>query len=101
MEQNDIIQALLSDPERLSAAIGAVSSVFGKPNEENKEKEKEEAKELADPPAPAKSSGKTADGIALLRALKPFLPKEKQDRVDRAVKMLALADLASNFKDIL
>ena len=101
MEQNDIIQALLSDPERLSAAIGAVSSVFGRQSGIDKEKEKEEPEEQSDAPAPVKSSGKTADGIALLRALKPFLPKEKQERVDRAVKMLALADLASNFKDIL
>ena len=99
MEQNDIIRELLSDPERLSAAIGAVSSVFGRQGEEEKDATKEQTE--ASPAPPAKSSGKTADGIVLLRALKPFLPKEKQDRVDRAVKMLALADLASNFKDIL
>ena len=99
MEQNDLIQALLSDPERLSAAVGAISSVFGRQSEEEKDGAKEQTE--ASPAPPAKSSGKTADGIALLRALKPFLPKEKQDRVDRAVKMLALADLASNFKDIL
>ena len=99
MEQNDVIQALLSDPERLSAAIGAVSSVFGK---SDAAKEKEEREPPSAPAAPpVKASGRTSDGIALLRALKPFLPEEKRERVDRAVKMLTLADLASNFKDIL
>ena len=96
MDQNDILQALLSDPERLSAAISAVGSVFG--NRDGKESEAQ-----AETPAEDKQINaiKSSDGIALLRALKPFLSKERQDRVDRAVKMLALADLASGFKDIL
>ena len=99
MDQNsDILQTLLSDPERLSAAISAVSSVFGSqngPGDVNKEPPPPETD------APSVSVIKSSDGIALLRALKPFLPKEKQERVDRAVRMLALADLASGFKDIL
>ena len=97
MDQNDMLQALLSDPERLSAAITAVSSVFGGKSDTGGEpaepKEQPDEKESV-------SVIKSSDGIALLRALKPFLPKEKQDRVDRAVKMLALADLASGLKDI-
>ena len=97
MDQNDMLQALLSDPERLSAAISAVSSVFGSQNGADGEKNGS-----GEPPAQKESVSviKSSDGIALLRALKPFLSKEKQDRVDRAVKMLALADLASGFKDI-
>ena len=94
---NDALQALLSDPERLSAAINAVGSVLGN---QSGEKEPEPP---AEPPTEEKrmTAIKSSDGIALLRALKPFLSKERQDRVDRAVKMLALADLASGFKDIL
>ncbi len=97
MDQNsDVLQALLSDPERLSAAISAVGSVLG--NQSGKESGPQ-----AEAPAEEKRAAaiKSSDGIALLRALKPFLSKERQDRVDRAVKMLALADLASGFKDIL
>lgn len=97
-QNNDVIQALLSDPEKLSAAISVLGSVFGPQNGAEEEK-----RDPDEPPAEKEpvSVIKSSDGIALLRALKPFLPKEKQDRVDRAVKMLALADLASNFKDIL
>lgn len=86
MEKADILSDLLSDPEKLSAAVGAVSSMMGKPRGDAEEKPK--------PPA------KQSDAVVLIQALKPFLSAERKAKADRAIKLLTLAELASGIQDI-
>ena len=92
MEQSgDLLTALLSDPEKLSVAVSAVSSMLGSSNTADGAKEAE-----VKPKVPEKQS----DGAALIKALKPFLSKERQQRADKALRLLTLASLANEFKDI-
>lgn len=87
----DILSALLSDPEKLSAAVSAVSSMLG-----NSSPPGDGGEEIKKPALPEKQS----EGAALLKALKPFLSPERQARADKAVRLLTLAALASEFKDL-
>jgi hypothetical protein len=92
MEQSgDLLSALLSDPEKLSAAVNAVSSMLGDSKKPDGEKDTE-----VKPRLPEKQS----DGAALIKALKPFLSKERQERADKALRLMTLASLASEFKDL-
>ena len=86
----DILSALLSDPEKLSAAVSAVSSMLGNSSPS------EGGEEIKKPALPEKQS----DGAALLKALNPFLSPERQVRADKAIRLLSLAALASEFKDL-
>ena len=90
-KEGDILSALLSDPEKLSAAVSAVSSMLGG----------SAARDGADkadkkPVLPERQS----DGAALIKALKPFLSKERQERADKALRLLTLSSLATEFKDL-
>lgn len=87
----DILSALLSDPEKLSAAVAAVSSMLGNPSPSD-----DGGEDTKKPALPEKQS----EGAALLKALKPFLSPERQKRADKAIRLLSLASLASEFKDI-
>ena len=90
-QSGDGLSALLSDPEKLSAAGSAVSSMLGNasPSEHGEETVKK-------PALPEKQS----EGAALLRALKPFLSSERQQRADKAIRLLTLAALAAEFNDL-
>ncbi len=87
----DVLSALLSDPEKLSAAVAAVSSLLGNPSPSD-----DGGEDTKKPALPEKQS----EGAALLKALKPFLSPERQKRADKAIRLLSLAALASEFKDI-
>ena len=87
----DVLSALLSDPEKLSAAVAAVSSMLG-----NSSPSDNGGEDIKKPALPEKQS----EGAALLKALKPFLSPERQQRADKAIRLLSLAALASEFKDL-
>lgn len=90
-QSGDILSALLSDPEKLSAAVSAVSSMLGNSSPSGGGEE-----EVKKPALPEKQS----EGAALIKALKPFLSRERQERADKAIRLLSLASLASEFKDL-
>lgn len=86
MENADVLSELFSDPEKLSAAVSAVSSMLGGERREQ---------------APnVKLPGKRSDSAELIRALKPFLSPERRDKADRAIRLLTLAELVSGMRDI-
>ena len=88
---SDVLSALLSDPEKLSAAMAAVSNMFGNPSPSD-----DGGEDTKKPALPEKRS----EGAALLQALKPFLSPERRQRADKAIRLLSLAALASEFKDL-
>jgi hypothetical protein len=90
-QSGDILSALLSDPEKLSAAVGAVSSMLGGSAKPDGREETEKKVKLPE---------KQSEGAALIKALKPFLSPERQQRADKALRLLTLASLAAEFKDI-
>ena len=87
----DVLSALLSDPEKLSAAVSAVSAMLGSSSPSG-----DGGEDAKKPALPEKQS----EGAALLKALKPFLSPERQARADKAIRLLSLAALASEFKDL-
>ena len=87
----DLLSALLSDPEKLSAAVSAVSSMLGNSSPSGGGEE-----EVKKPVPPEKQS----EGAALIKALKPFLSPQRQARADKAIRLLSLASIASEFKDL-
>lgn len=78
------INALLSDPEMLKTVISAVSGITqGDVKQQNTEVS----------PA-ALTGGKSDERSELLRALKPFLSKEKCARIDKMLRVMTFAELA-------
>ena len=90
-QSGDVLSTLLSDPDKLSAAVSAVSSMLGNasPSQSGEEGSKK-------PALPEKQS----EGAALLKALKPFLSPERQKRADKAIRLLSLAAVAMELKDL-
>ena len=86
MESTDVLSELFSDPEKLSAAVSAVSSMLGG-------ERRDEAPKL-------KLPEKRSDSAELIRALRPFLSPERRARADRAIRLLTLAELMSGMRDI-
>ena len=92
MDQNaDILSALLSDPEKLSAAVGAVSDMLGGASPSGGGG--------AGPKLPHLPE-KQSEGAALIKALKPFLSPERQAKADKALRLLTLVSLAAEFNDL-
>lgn len=86
MESADVLSELFSDPDKLSAAVNAVSSMLGG-------ERRDEAPKL-------KLPEKRSDSAELIRALRPFLSPERRARADRAIHLLTLAELMSGMRDI-
>ncbi len=81
------LNELLSDPERLKTVMSAVSGIMG------------QSERLAEIPVhkaeiPAVPAVKNNERTELLRALKPFLSKDKCDRIDKMLKIMTFAELA-------
>lgn len=109
MAQNDMLEAILSDPEKLQSAIAMASSLFGG--------------SAAPPPAPAPpppppvydpmselmgkamplisqlmqsgSQAITPEKKALLQAVKPFLSETAGMQIDHGIRLVTLAHIAS------
>ena len=101
-ELNERLSALLSNPEGMEKIKAMAQNLIGSPFPES-------------PPAPTEEPGidigavtkmltllknnKEDDRVRLLLALKPNLSPEKQQKVDSAIKILKLIDLAPLLKD--
>lgn len=79
------LNALLADPEMLKTVMSAVSGLAG-------QSEATSQKTQAAPPVI--HSGKSDERSELLRALKPFLSKEKCSRIDKMLRVMTFAELA-------
>ena len=88
-QTTDLLSALLADPQKLSAAAEAVSSILGPP-----------AKDAGAPQTAPQLPAKQSDAAELIRALKPFLSPARREKADRALRLLTLVGLASQFQDI-
>lgn len=102
-ELTEKLSALLSDPDGMEKIKSMAQGLLGNP-----------APVKENPPAPSndidigaitrimslmKSSRKDDERVKLLLALKPNLSPERQSRVDSAVKILKLIDLAPLLKE--
>lgn len=92
------LNEILSDPEKLSAVMGAVSGVMGQASEQKGEAKGEDVTpKIPNIPLSLPSD----DRIRLLEAIKPFVASEKQAKVDKLIRMMTLGSLAGTFKNFL
>lgn len=102
-ELNERLSALLSDPHGMERIKEMAQNLLGGSVAENKVDTPEEPSvdiaAITKMLSHIKSNGKEDDRIKLLLALKPNLSDEKQQKVDSAIKILKLIDLAPLLKD--
>ncbi len=91
------LNEILSDPDKLSAVMGAVSGMMG----QSGEKQGAEPTEVRSPLASLPINIPSDDRIKLLEAVKPFVSDEKKQRVDKLIRMMTLGSLAGTFKNLL
>ncbi len=89
------LNEILSDPEKLSSVMGAVSSVMASQPSEAPKETGAEAPKITLPQLP------TDDRVKLLEAIKPFVAEEKREKVDKLIRMITLGSLAGTFKNLL
>ena len=116
-EQNELterLSALLSNPEGLEQIKNMAAGLFGEgrlpfdiPSEPKNEPKTEDSLfgdvdvgKLMGVIGKLKSKSGENDKTRLLLALKPHLSEERQGRVDTAVKILKLLDLAPMLKEL-
>ncbi len=86
------LNEILSDPDKLKTVMAAVSGIMGQGEKAPAELPVQKT-EAPPPPAPV-TAFKNNERGELLRALKPFLSKEKCDRIDKMLKIMTFAELA-------
>ena len=106
------LSSLLSDPEGMSRLRAMAEGLLGgdgapKKNDEppSPASQSSDSSLGIDPAAIAKLAGALAinredDRINLLKALRPHLSPEKQKRVDMAVKMIKLLEIAPRLREL-
>ena len=82
------LNEILSDPDKLKTVLSAVSGIMG---QSEKTAEVPVQKQEAPSPPPALKGSERGE---LLRALKPFLSKDKCERIDKMLKIMTFAELA-------
>lgn len=118
MEQNEMLDALLSDPQKLQSAIAMASSLFAG-NAPPSSEPAASAPPTAPAPQPAAAYDPTADLLgkalplltqvmqssqqaispekkALLQAVKPFLSETAGSQIDHGMRLVMLAHIASS-----
>ncbi len=95
------LNEILSDPEKLSAVMGAVSGVMGQASEQKGEAKGEDVTPKIPNIPNIPLSLPSDDRIRLLEAIKPFVASEKQAKVDKLIRMMTLGSLAGTFKNFL
>ena len=97
------LSAILNDPEGMEKIKKMAESMLGT-SEEKKEEPLEELgldmSTLTRAMGLLKNKNKENDRVKLLLALKPHLSLEKRERVDTAVKILKLLDMAPLLKEM-
>lgn len=98
------LSALLSDPEGMNRIKSMAESLLGGKEEEAPPKKNDDLDidigALTGIIKKMKGGGKADPRINLLQALRPNLSKEKQGRVDNAIKILKLIELAPTLRDM-
>ena len=85
------LNEILSDPDKLKTVMSAVSGIMGQ-SEKNAEAPVQKTDvPLQSAPTPVFKSNERSE---LLRALKPFLSKDKCERIDKMLKIMTFAELA-------
>lgn len=92
MEDN--IGKILSDPQRLSEVSEAMKALFAETPDA--------AGESAPPPVPGgEKEEKSGPKLALLCAIKPFMGRERQEKIDKIMKVMSLAELYGTFRKLM
>lgn len=98
------LSALLSDPEGMDRIRNMAQSLLGGKKEDAKSQSTDDLDidigALTGILKQMRGNGNNDSRINLLLALKPNLSKEKQAKVDSAIKILRLAQLAPFLKDM-
>ncbi len=86
------LNEILSDPDKLKTVMAAVSGIMG----QGEKPPSEIPVQKAEPPSLPASAPKfkSNERTELLRALKPFLSKDKCERIDKMLKIMTFAELA-------
>ncbi len=97
------LSAILNDPEGMEKIKKMAESMLGTTEEKSKEPLEEIGLDMASLTRAIgllKNQNKENDRVKLLLALKPHLSLEKRERVDSAVKILKLLDMAPLLKEM-
>ena len=115
-EMKNKIEAVLSNPEMMQKVMGIARSLGGGASpatQKNDERQKAEPETVAANLDTSVLTGlagligtsgpKKSDDpkLALLLALRPYLNSQRQERVDKLMKMLSMSEIASLIKNIL
>jgi len=97
---NETLAGILNDPESMNKVKSLAESLLGtnRDNSNESDIDENEIKAFTSIIGKMKTSGKDKR-TALLLALKPNLSKEKQDKVDVAVKLFKLIELLPYLKE--
>lgn len=87
------LNEILSDPDKLKTVMAAVSGIMGQ-NEKVPVETPVQKAEAVPPSTPSVPAFKSNERTELLRALKPFLSRDKCDRIDKMLKIMTFAELA-------
>lgn len=97
------LSAILNDPEGMEKIKKMAENMLGTSEQKEKEPLEElgvDLSTLSRAMSLLKNKSTENDRIKLLLALKPHLSAEKRDRVDTAVKILKLLDMAPLLKEM-
>ena len=100
---NEKLSALLSDPEGMNRIKSMAESLLGGQSTEQIPKEDDfdiDIGALTGILKKMKGGGKADPRINLLLALRPNLSKERQEKVDSAIKILKLIEFAPMLKEM-
>ena len=88
--------ALLSDPEGMERIKSMAQSLLGGASPQNQKSDEPDSPDMSSliKAASMLKSRPDDNRVQLLMALRPHLKPERQSRVDRAIKMLRLLDMA-------
>jgi hypothetical protein len=86
------LNEILSDPDKLKTVMSAVSGIMGQSEKSPAEAPLQKAEQP--PPTPSVPAFKSNERTELLRALKPFLSRDKCERIDKMLKIMTFAELA-------
>ena len=88
------LNEILSDPDKLKTVMSAVSGIMGQSEKSPSEEIPVQKTEAVPPSPPSVPALKSNERTELLRALKPFLSKDKCERIDKMLKIMTFAELA-------
>ncbi len=105
---SDILSKLLSNPESIKALSEVAKGIIGNnqtappaPQPQNTSDEQIQGKEVtaqgSAPPSPAPQKNSFDDRANLLYSIKPYLRKERHDKVDSLIKAINIAKIINTY----